>query len=160
RRSSLAQTGTNLGWMLASLRRRDEARRYLVQARDIQEDMVARQPTYVSSRVDLAMTYEALASLEAGDAALAPQWRAVELREALARDAPSVAGSQSALATALMLLGNIHRNARRFDEALAAQGRAVAVLEPVFRGQSDAGNYRNGLASCLNHLGLTLMDAG
>ena len=159
RRTALAQTGNNLGWMLSSLRRRDEARRYLVQARDILEDMAARQPTYVSYRADLALTCEALASLEEGDDTLAPLQRAVDLRDALAREAPSIVSSQASLATSLMLLGNVHRIAKRFDLALAAQERAVAVLEPVIRNDPEAGNYRQNLASCLNHLGLTLVDA-
>jgi tetratricopeptide (TPR) repeat protein len=160
RRTTLAQTCSNLGWMLASLRRRDEARECFVRARDIQEALVTRQPTYVSYRVDLAATYNGLAGLEEGDAALAPMKRGVDLREALAREAPSVASYQSGLATALMMLGNIHRNARRFDEAAAAQRRAVAVLEPVVRGHSEAGQFGIDLANCLNHLGLTLVDAG
>ena len=160
RRATLAQTCSNLGWLLAALRRRHEARECLVRARDIQEALVARQPTYVSHRLDLAVTYDSLAGLEEGDAALAPQQRSVDLREALAREAPSVASYQAALATTLMLLGNVHRNARRFGAALAAQERACAVLEPVVRGHTDGATYRSNLASALNHLGLTLVDAG
>jgi tetratricopeptide (TPR) repeat protein len=160
RRASLAQSCANLGWVLASRRRCDEARGCLARAREIQEDLLARQPTYVSYQVDLAVTCEYLVGLEEGDAALAPQRRSVELREAIARDAPSVAGHQSSLARALMSLGNIHRNAKRFDEALAAQGRAVAVLEPVVRAHPEVAYYRLDLASCLSHRGLTRMDAG
>ena len=36
----------------------------------------------------------------------------------------------------------------------------VAVLETLVRGHPEAANYRINLASCLNHLGLTRVDAG
>jgi tetratricopeptide (TPR) repeat protein len=160
RRVAVAQTCNNLGWMLSALRRSDEARECLVQARDILESFVARQPTYVSLRLDLATTYEALASLEEGDDALAPLRRSVELREAIASGAPSVASYQASLSTSLMVLGSAHRTAKRFGEALAAQERACAVLEPVVSEHPAAANYRINLASCLNHLGLTQADAG
>src|SRR5262249_10309231 len=132
-RASLAETCTNLGWMLTSLRRRDEAREYLVRARDIQEGLVARQPTSVVYRITLALTCERFATLEEGDAALAPQRRCVELREAIAREFPSESRFQADLAGALMICGSIHRNAKRFDEAIAVQERAIALMETVVR---------------------------
>jgi tetratricopeptide (TPR) repeat protein len=85
--------------------------------------------------------------------------RAVDLRAALADESPSTARFQANLADALMILGNVHRNAKRFDEALAAQERARAVLESVVRDHPDSATYRTTLASVLNHIGLTLSDA-
>jgi serine/threonine-protein kinase len=160
RRQPLAEACRNLGRMLTSLRRRNEARECLTRARDILEAGFARWPTHVWARMDLALTLESLADLEEGDAALDPAQSSVDLREALAREFPSSAGHQASLATALMVLGNLHQNAGRFDKALAVQERAVAVIEPIVREHPETADMRSLTAGTYNNRGLALAGLG
>jgi serine/threonine-protein kinase len=158
-RADLANTLNNMGWVIASTGRKDEARDIYRRGAELLEQCVADQPNSVSYRSNLAQILRGLGELLDGKDARVAFARAQALGEAIAAEVPEVHRHRSDLAMTLMLAGNLARNLKAYDEAIALNQRAVAFGEALARDQPDMVPYQLSLANSLNHLGLTLTDA-
>jgi serine/threonine-protein kinase len=159
RRADLANTLNNMGWVIASTGRKDEARDIYRRGAELLEQCVADQPNSVSLRSNLAQVLTGLGELLEGNDARVAFARAQALGEAIVAEVPQVHRHRSDLAMTLMLAGNLARNLKAYDEAIALDQRAVALGESLARDQPDMVPYQLSLANSLSHLGLTLVDA-
>jgi serine/threonine-protein kinase len=160
RRADLATTLNNMGWVIASTGRKEEAREVYRRGVALLEQCVADQPNVVSFRSSLAGILTSLGELLEGNDARAAFAKARALGEAIAAEVPTVPRFRSDLAMTLMLDGNLARNLKNYDEAVALQERAVVLGEALARDHPEMVGYQFSLANSLGHLGLTLVDAG
>jgi tetratricopeptide (TPR) repeat protein len=159
RQAELASTLSNLGWTLASIGRKDEARNVLRRGVGLLEECVADQPKVISFRSSLAQILNALGELQSGADARASFTKAQALGELIVAEVPTVTRYQSDLAMTLMLFGNLSRNSKACEEAVALHERAVKISETLARDHSEMVQYQLSFANSLSHLGLTLVDA-
>jgi serine/threonine protein kinase/tetratricopeptide (TPR) repeat protein len=159
RRAELATTLNSMGWVLASTGRKDEARDIYRRGVALLEQCVAEQPNVVAYRSNLAQILRSLGELIGGNDARVAFARARALGEAIVAEVPTVPRFRSDLAMTLMLAGNLTRNSKDFDEAVALQRQAVVLGEALARDHPDMVQYQLDLANSLMHLGLTLVDA-
>ncbi|WP_435011758.1 protein kinase domain-containing protein [Tundrisphaera lichenicola] len=158
--AQLAMSLNNLGFMLASVGRKDEALASYRRGIALLEEAVAAQPNVVSYRSNLAQILRSLGELLGLGEGRQAFARARTLGEAIVAEVPTVPRFRSDLATTLMLMGNLHRGWREFDQAIAVQTQAIAIAEALARDFPEPVQYRTDLANSLSHLGLTLVDAG
>ena len=121
RRAELASTLNNMGWVIASTGRKNEARDVYRRGVALLEQCVADQPNVVSFRSNLAQILCSLGELLEGNDARAAFAKARALGEAIVAEVPTVPRYRSDLAMTLMLAGNLARNLKDYDEAVALQ---------------------------------------
>jgi tetratricopeptide (TPR) repeat protein len=158
-RAELASTLGNLGWLVASTGRKQEARDVYRRGVSLLDQCVADQPNVVSYRVGLSQILSSLGELLEGNEARAAYDRARTLGEAIVTEVPTVHRYRSQLAMVLMLAGNLERNLKDYDKAVALQRRALELGEVLARENPEMVSYQLALANALSHLGLTLVDA-
>ena len=129
-RAELASTLNNLGWLIASTGRKNEARDVLRRGVALLEQCVAEQPNVVDFRSNLAQLLNALGEQLEGNEARAAFARARALGEAIVAEVPTVPRFRSDLVTTLRLAGNLESNLKAYDAAVASSGQAVVRARP------------------------------
>jgi tetratricopeptide (TPR) repeat protein len=92
--------------------------------------------------------------------ALAAYQRALEIRERLVRDNPTVTEYQWGLADSHYSIGNLLCKTGEPNEALASYQRALEIQERLVRDNPTVTEYQSGLASSHNNIGNLLSDTG
>ena len=158
-RAELASTLNNMGWVIASMGRKNEARDVLRRGIALLEPCVTEQPNVVYYRSNLAQLLNALGEQLEGNEARAAFARARALGEAIVAEVPTVPRFRSDLVTTLRLAGNLESNLKAYDAAVASSGQAVVLSEALARDYPDMVQYQFDLANSLTNLGLALVDA-
>ena len=125
RRAELATTLNNLGWVIASTGRKNEARDVYRRGVALLEQCVADQPNVVSFRYNLAADSPRSWRAARGHEARAAFAKARALGEAIVAEVPTVPRYRSDLAMTLMLAGNLARQLERLRRGrrIAREGR-------------------------------------
>ena len=94
------------------------------------------------------------------DDALKSHFRALEIRELLARDNPTVTDYQQSLAVSHINIGNLLGEMGRRDDALKSYRRSLEIGEPLGDNNPTVADYQSSLALSHNNIGLTLSATG
>ncbi|MEM7584313.1 MAG: protein kinase [Acidobacteriota bacterium] len=145
RQLNLLMSTSQIGETLAHLERGDEAVEAFSRARDLAEELVARDPLNADWKRELAVTHTNLAAAwrEQGrfDASLEASRAALELsRELLAGD-PTNASYRNDVAADLTAVGVALEGLGELTAARDAWQQAVDLLEPALSGLDEASSY-------------------
>jgi serine/threonine protein kinase len=163
-RFDLAFSHANLGRMLATTGRTDEAARAYERALALQEKLAAGNPAAPRYRHALAVTYYHYAELFLGGGQMAKAASAYERARAIAQkladDAPAVAVYRQVLADSHAHLGTVFAETGRFDEAEEACRQAIRLQQKLGADFPKVPGYRADLAHSQNDLAVIFQMAG
>jgi tetratricopeptide (TPR) repeat protein len=86
--------------------------------------------------------------------------RALEIRERLCRDHPSVLEHQSDLALTFVNMGELLSKTAQPDKAMESYRRAESIFERLSRHSPSTPDYKSGLGVCLHNMAEVEMSSG
>jgi tetratricopeptide (TPR) repeat protein/tRNA A-37 threonylcarbamoyl transferase component Bud32 len=160
----LARGRHNVGKILHTLGRHEEARAQFQAAMATFQSLAARHPDIPEHRSNLASSYTGLSAVlrDTGRVAEAESAvrAAIALREPLVAARPDIPDYQHQLATSYANLGAMFLDTGRVAEAESAVRAAIARYGPLVAARPDVPDYQRQLASSSYNLGLVLDQVG
>lgn len=163
-RRDLAMGAYNLGNLLYNDQDIRVPEKYLAEAAENFEKVVAHDTRDLNNQYFLAICYRLLGELkwfeEDWDAVAVDYRKAHGRLETLAQQNPDVPEYQAALANVYLSLGELDHRQRRAAESLKAFQQALDVSERLYRQHSDVSQYRRDFAVALRAVGQAEWDTG